>query len=449
MPTHMDSTATYEASAEETATMSSEGAPTVVAQTRDTAAMHNSTVLIASDSPATPLVGVEAEQRATWKTGESHKDVLPSEHGIYYLADVVIANMKRLQTAMEALQEHINNQLGGPEEKPLHQWNQYTSYSSLELAISSLGLAVEQLEPSNLLEIQASYYRLRARDYSTTISNIAVFILSHVNKKCATCLEDLEAADLDAEDEQAAQTHMTSEVAKVLEHCSSATTRIWTAFDTLSIFLQPVPSGETAATLDATVRNTIASMMEDYKQASIAEHEHRKTTKPRTNHRRMMALFWFVVTVTSVYSTLQSLIPAASLPSLQSTPRHSDTDLYRQTMHLVERTTAVTNLTGEIYNVQLTDLDTRCKTLELAASSHALRIDNLVEALGAPNKNGHYYAAAQNVDAQGVGERVSKLREDVEWRMRRLQNDMQQMRKSMHRIDIRLSKRLDTVGAGR
>ncbi|KAI8937819.1 hypothetical protein NX059_005513 [Plenodomus lindquistii] len=375
-----------------------------------------------------------------------------TEQEVYLLADAVLANMKRLQTALEALKEHINTQLSGPKAKSLHEWDPYTDYRNLSTAADSLAYTVLQFVPSHLPETTASSYRRRARLYSTSTSHLAIFILNHTNQKCSTCLADLDTSDLSADAKQAAQTQMTSEVSKLLDHCSRATTRVWCAYDTMEASLQPTLSQEIAATVDATVRRAVASMREEYANKEKLDYEHYKATHHSTRTHVLQTLFWIVVTAASFYSTAQSLFPAAFIPPLYTPSSQMQAQagahLYHQTLELVERTNAITNLTGELYDIQLQDLNTRYKALELSAEDTSLRIDNLVDALGVPNELGNYYVAAQDGGSEGMRRRVEKMQEDVEGRLQRLQDDIKQMRKGIQRMDIRLTKRLDKVGGG-
>jgi len=128
-------------------------------------------------------------------------------------------------------------------------------------------------------------------------------------------------------------------------------------------------------------------------------------------------------------------------------------NVHNQVMNLVHRAQAVTNLTGEVYSIKLEDLDQRYKDLADASESHGLRIDNLVEALGAPNEQGTYFSAAYpNPRAktecqvpEDTRAYIQKLSADADRQLERLHHEMELMRKNVHRMDIRLTKRLDKV----
>ncbi|KAF2856883.1 hypothetical protein T440DRAFT_438011 [Plenodomus tracheiphilus IPT5] len=452
-----DPTTICDTPAEETAPTILKVASNTAPRAHSTADTNESQDMAASTTQSistAPPPGAETEPQTASKTEGIHEKVPLTEQDTYLLADAVIANMNHLQTTMEALRDHINTQLNEPEEKPLYQWEQYTDYDNIGLAISSLGLAVTALPPSHLPEIQASSYRCRARAYSTAISKLAIFILSHTNKRCTTCIDEIEASNLALERKQAAQTHITTQVSKILENCSRATTSIWQAFDHLEKYLQPIPSQEITSTVETAVRKTIASMLDNYKQNSIAEYNHRVATEPSANYSRMMVLLWFVVSIFCFYLAARDFLPATTstffTTGLQHTPPQTNHDIHHQTIHLLNRTHALTNLTTELYTLHLADLDTRFKALELVAESNGLRIDNLVDALGMPNAYGNYYASVQNGGVEGVRQRVEKLQEDVEGRLKSLQGEVGQMRKFVNRMDLRLTARVDKViGWGR
>jgi len=126
---------------------------------------------------------------------------------------------------------------------------------------------------------------------------------------------------------------------------------------------------------------------------------------------------------------------------------HGD-GIYNQVLDLFQRTQDVSNLTSEIYTVKLQDLGQRYEDLTALAESHGLRIDNLVDALGPTNEEGNYYLSTPKVDklpGEGTGDRIHKISEDSHRQMQRLHDEMELMRKNMHRLDLRLTRRLDRV----
>jgi hypothetical protein len=126
---------------------------------------------------------------------------------------------------------------------------------------------------------------------------------------------------------------------------------------------------------------------------------------------------------------------------------HGDS-VYSQVLDLVQRTQDVTNLTSEIYTVKLQDLGQRYEDLTAVAESHGLRIDNLVDALGPTNEEGNYYLSTSKEDespSEDIGDRLYKISDDSQRQMRRLHEEMELMRKNMHRLDLRLTRRLDRI----
>ncbi|RMZ72098.1 hypothetical protein GMOD_00007092 [Pyrenophora seminiperda CCB06] len=122
-------------------------------------------------------------------------------------------------------------------------------------------------------------------------------------------------------------------------------------------------------------------------------------------------------------------------------------------MNLISRTQSITNLTGEAYTAQLEDLGQRYKDLADASESHGLRLDNLVEALGIPNEQGTYFSSAQQDSTplmdcrvpEDIREYMHKFSRNADRQLERLNSEMELMRKNVHRMDIRLTKRLNKV----
>lgn len=356
--------------------------------------------------------------------------------------------MGNVEKEMEELKEHTNSQLA--KDKPLYLWQSYHGYSDLEQAIGSLTTAVANLEPVKLPECQTRVYRCRAREYSTAISTMAIFILGHMNTKCDTCIDEIEASNLDAKNKQEANSDITSQVGKLLKYCSHATSSTWEAFDRLEASLTTRATPDSPNTYDA-VSATLETLRQDLLSQRDAQHAAAAAAASTTTTRNTPFSYLYSLPILLLLF-LCYLYALSQQPHFPPTP--TPDPLYTQTLQLVQRTHAVTNLTGALYSVQLAHLDTRYEALERSAESCGLRIDNLVDALGVPDEWGNYRAAVvagavAGVVPDGVArtvvQRVERMEGEVERRLKRLQGEMEQMRKNVNRMDIRLTKRMDGV----
>ena len=339
-----------------------------------------------------------------------------------YIADQILTQMGVVVKEMGELEEYTRKHI--TKDSPLYLLQKYHGYRNLKQAICSLATTVADIEPTNLPGGQARFYRCRAREYSTAISKMAIFILGQMNIKCDSCIDEIESSDLDAETQQEAKSRVTSQVAKVLKYCSLATSRTWEAFDRLeaSCMCETTDSVNTAIAPESLGQELVSRIATSSYMHGIP------------------VLILFICYVYALFQQKQSPVTLAK--------RHQSLDICAQTLQLVERIHAVTNLTGEIHNIQLADLNTRYQALETVAESCGLRIDNLVDALGVPDEQGNYRSSVPEMEPKLSGDimqRVEKMEGHVERRLQRLQMEMEQMRKNVNRMDIRLTKRMDGV----
>lgn len=319
-------------------------------------------------------------------------------------------------------------------EKPLYQWDKYSGYLALKRAIRSLDEVTQEFEDVLLPEEYARMYRRRARTFSTAVSTSAIAALGVMNDQAATCIDDVEASNLGAEDKGDANTAVTGELAKVIKYLARATSRTWAAYDLLEERMKSDSPGEKKYLELAFIKKLI---LESRDQQRI----------PRKSwHRTATSLLLGASTITAVGIGAAYICGATGL-NLSSMAWGHDHIMYGQVVNLVQRTLAVTNLTGQIYSVKLQDLDQRYIELESASEGHGLRIDNLVDALGPSNELGDYYSSPKAGCSvpDDLDQYFKKIADEINRQMQRVQSEMEQMRKNINRMDIRLTKRLDKV----
>ncbi|CAN9149068.1 unnamed protein product [Alternaria alternata] len=313
-------------------------------------------------------------------------------------ADEVLGSMSDIEKAMFQLYEYIKVQ--NDSKKPLYMWATFGGYSSVNVALLDLhDKAIEFEEAHRLPVANARILLSRATQISLAVSQMAVFCMGVMGDKVTSCIDEVEESDLSAEGKDKAKALITKELKKLLKTCAKATDRVYVALDLLRSSLHVEESSQ----------NLDISIIKDL----IAESTPRKSWLRSVTEVVLKTVVGAAVSIAAVQFYSTSSFDLA----LQTNPFGT----YSQVITLVQRAQAVTNLTGEIYSIKLEDLDQRYKELEAASESHGLRIDNLVEALGVPNA------------------------EDADRQIQRLRSELAAMRKNIHRMDIRLMKRLDKV----
>ncbi|RYO23856.1 hypothetical protein AA0111_g9067 [Alternaria arborescens] len=336
-------------------------------------------------------------------------------------ADGVLGSMSDIEKAMFQLYEYIKAH--NDSKKPLYMWATFGGYSSVNVALLDLhDKAIEFEEAHRLPVTNARILLSRATQISLAVSQMAVFCMGVMGDKVTSCIDEVEESDLSAEGKDKAKALITKELKKLLKTCAKATDQVYVALDLLRSSLHVEESSQ----------NLDISIIKDL----IAESTPRKSWLRSVTDVVLKTVMGAAVSIAAVQFYSTSGFDLA----LQTNPFGT----HSQVMSLVQRAQAVTNLTGEIYSIKLEDLDQRYKELEAASESHGLRIDSLVEALGVPNAEGTYYLSMPKSDREAPGG-TQKISADADRQIQRLRSELAAMRKNIHRMDIRLMKRLDKV----
>jgi hypothetical protein len=293
-------------------------------------------------------------------------------------------------------------------DKPRYQFSKYTEYATLGAAVSKLEEAITRFQSSRLPQDSLAAGVTRATSSSTSISKAAQFVLAALKDKTNNHIEEMEKLTLDEEARISANVAITNEVQTLLKQITRVVEHVWRATDLLR----------------------------------------------ECRHKRSQYKYWaWSATGTVMTATIAAVVgviiahlygPAGlDLVSMSgSTP-----SMYLQVLGLVERIQAVTNLTGEIYTMKLQDVEQRYNDLASLSESHGLRIDNLVDSLGPPNDHGIYYNSTKD-DNKICESRIRTVSESLNRQLHRQHKEMEDLRKNMNRMDIRLTRNIEKVRKG-
>lgn len=340
--------------------------------------------------------------------------------------------MAEVEEAMMHFEQYIRVQ--NDDNKALYQWVKFDGYRSITRAIKDLDDAVAKFEPVALPIAHVKMYLNRATQYSLSVSRVAVFAMGVMSDKSALCIDEIEESLLSDQGKVNAQRLITIELKKLLKHCAKATDRVYAALDLLRKTLL----------IDELHKNPDISVIKKLAESDARLSPTRKSWLWTAAGLTLSAMANAAISLAGAHLYR----PGGFDLALKTNPD----GMHAQVLDLVHRAQAVTNLTGEIYSVKLEDLGQRYKKLEDASESHGLRIDNLVDALGVPNDQGTYFSSTSkptpelNCDVpDNVRSNIRKISDDADRQLERLHSEMETMRKNMHRMDIRLTKRLDKV----
>lgn len=319
------------------------------------------------------------------------------------MVDEILDSLAKVESHMSDFREYIKGQKG--DDKPLYQWATYAGYASLNSAVQRLDEVTSKFKRVRLPQEYVSSSVSRANESSISVSKAAAYALAAMNKKTANYMEEMETSTLNDEAKVQANTIITQELQKLMEHSTRATERVWVATDLL------------------------------------------RTLKERRGSHANWAWSVAGTVMTAGIAAVVGIITAQLYGpagfNLMSMGGHGG-HMYNQVIDLVQRTQAVTNITGELCTIKLQDIDERYKNLAALADSHGERIDSIVDGLGPPNEEGLYYVSMPKVtngkDADG---RIGKVSDDAARQLQRLQDEIYVIRKNVNRMDIRLTKGVD------
>jgi hypothetical protein len=323
------------------------------------------------------------------------------------MVEEILDGLAAVESHMTKFRKYIKIQ--HDEEKPLYQWDSYTGYLGLKSAVAGLDGATTKFKRARLPQEYMSASVSRATESSTAVSKAASYILAAMNRKTANYMDEMETSTLSEEAKIHANAIITKELQKLMEHSTHATDRVWVATDLL------------------------------------------RTLKDKQANYKDWAWSAAAVAMTASISAMMGIL-TAHLFGPTGFELGPSGRMYSQVIDLVQRTQAVTNLTGELYTIKLQDIDQRYTDLAALSNSHGDRIDSIVDALGPPNEEGTYYVSmpksSGGESCKDVDNRLRKVSDDAARQMQRLQEEMRLMRKNVNRMDIRLTSGLNKCQKG-
>lgn len=320
------------------------------------------------------------------------------------VADTMLTELKNVKQQMRRLLRYIEAQTD--EDKPLYHWAAYDGYPALNTAVSKLRKAMTKFKAPRLPQEYLSKRLTCATDFSLSVSTCSADALAAMNKKTTEYMDAMEASTLNEDSKAQANAVITEEVCKLLEHCTSATGTVWQATDLLRKCKEQ----------QAIVRGWAWS-------ASAT------------------AMTAFVATVVSLATTY--FYGPAYLDMFPA--RAGGPAVYSKIVDLVQQTQVVTNLTGELYKIKMQDVDLKYDDLSALSQAHGLRIDGIVDGLGPPNQQGTYYVSTTKSDDGSCESRIQNVSKDLQSQLQRQQQELELMRKNMHRMDVRLTRGIEKV----
>jgi hypothetical protein len=174
-----------------------------------------------------------------------------------------------------------------------------------------------------------------------------------------------------------------------------------------------------------------------------AEHVWRATDLLRTCEQQREQNDWlWSTTATTMHVFIAAAVGILTVFLFGSATGLSSNSASPQVLDVVQQTQAMTNLTGEICNMKLEGIGQRVNDIGALSEANGLRLDNLVDSLGAPNEHGMWYASQPVANDKSCETRLQKVSDSLGRQLQHQQQEVEGLRKSMYRMDIRLTQKV-------
>ncbi|KAF2709528.1 hypothetical protein K504DRAFT_406794 [Pleomassaria siparia CBS 279.74] len=383
----------------------------------------------------------EPEQDGDAALNSMVDDVTINELGLCVEIDRVLIGMYEVNRQMAAFHEYIvaNRSLN----MPLYQWPKYDGYSEISHSSRELDKAVDhlktregKLQKINMPRKHASSYLDRALNFSTTTSKVTVFALQTMSSKSANCLAEIDDSKLSGSEKDAAKMEITSELSNFMENSTDATESVYSAMDLL--------------------RKIIYSAMEEILDSAIEKQNKRGSWKEWA--LLCISLLSLGIASFGLYNQLSSskFFPFVDVQGTELAKGYGVAEITALQSTLNDTISAV----SEANKLDNLVTSARLKYLEETYDTTGQRIDNIWDALGPPNAIGGFDIGRQTGNLnEKLAQGIQDVRQDVNKQLEKIQREMKQLdtvrdqfvelRRYVHRVDLRLTHRLDDIVKGR
>jgi hypothetical protein len=286
-------------------------------------------------------------------------------------------------------------------------------------------------------------YLDRALKLSTSTSKSVVSALNTMSVRSATCINEIMNSSLEEVGRDAAINIITSEMGELMKYSTAATSSVYAATDLLLTSLH----------------SEIHEAIDQY--AKPREHIKRGSWK----YRLLLGFILFSIGLTSSRQFGHLLptdwIPASWIPG----DRISGINIPNgyALMDIASLQTSLRGTINTIAEMNMVDnrvTSARLKHLEETNEATGQRINTIWEALGPPVSDGRYdlgpHTCRLNADA---ARDIQQIREEVKMQIDRVNHyiphldkilkEIVDIRRHVHRVDLRLTKRIDHLQQGR
>lgn len=337
--------------------------------------------------------------------------------------------MDEVKERMMSLNDHIKSEQRL--KKQLYRWDHYDGYKALSRSIDAVEKTADRIQVARIHQEFARGYHRQARSFSISISHIAASTMSIMGDVSASCFDEIDQSELTSGAKDNARTVINDQLKKVIKYSTKATTQIWAAHDLIHDCFQ-----------------------EDHDDAKVNGNAFQRWISRFTKDGCMSRKGWLVYWVGTMLTIATSTVLAIAIMfgtagfGLPLTCK-SDADDMRAYLVEFSHRADIANIKARLECFHIWgDADKDWKDAVAISKATTQRLDALVESLGPPNEDGVYYNSkpyASSMLPDEVRQHVQKIMHDTSSLRPYLHQEVENLRKHINRVDIRLTKRIDKV----
>lgn len=265
---------------------------------------------------------------------------------------------------------------------------------------------------------------------SISISNTAQIAFETMNHKIVSCFEEVDQSTLSEEAKDIAKTEITGEVTKLMKHTTESTRSVYAALDLLlKLFYQDIEKGP------LNLVDVILTEQGLYKGKIGAK----KTLWPMW--KIMTTGFLLFIMAVTLLGALNHVFDRRML-CFENPQQATGASHFGKMIYYLQTTDVARRYQNKVVQARLRKLDSRCKSIEEANECIGARLDNIVESLGPPNEDGMYFSKSNTFPGN---KQSDALILNLQKQNDKLSEEVIQLRKHIHRVDLRLTKDVEKL----
>jgi hypothetical protein len=311
----------------------------------------------------------------------------------------------------------------------LYEWRDYEGYDAIKQKTEALKGATQGLKnvaievdgkpPPHHIVNQLVGFGVTS---SISVSRLAHYVLSTMNSRISDCFKEIDQSSFHSDQKAQAQERVIRLASTILCYTSESSGAVYNALDLL---LEKFYTAEEGTFGKPTSRNS-------------TRHAKASPTPRRKFATWMLYGLQFLLIPALAYHWL---LPNA-LPSVRIMPESEMANLRTEVANTMLKENELRAYNATILQHGISALRKDVQQMQEQIQDQSLRIDNIWDALGPPNKDGKYDFGASHGPNDAAGftkEDIARLRKEIDEVYTKCHKEIVELRREIHLKDIRLT----------